>query len=248
MLPDGVGICELRLPPPEAELAGLLARAPLAPPAERRHPCGGVAWSAEVRYPAEGAAQHAALVAGRARVLISLLGAEAELAPHLAHFRALVDSLRFLRELDAGFAERVAEALGQRHPELSTSAVGADRVRVTAPGRAAATWWLRDLLRAAQSVEAEGEAVAIDEACAAFDLQALAEPAGPDPGGPVPRARRRRAGCRRDQHAPGGAWPARWACTAPACARSSWARPSSRPLGLDVDVALNQAWRTSRSS
>ncbi|MCA8924735.1 MAG: hypothetical protein KDD82_23175 [Planctomycetes bacterium] len=175
VLPGGVGICELRLAPPEAELTALLARAPAAPPTQAAHP-SGVAVSAEVRYPAEGAVQLATLVVGRARVLCSLTGDATALAAQRARWQATLDSLRFLRELDAGFAERVASALGAQHPSLSLSAVGADRVRIRLGERAPGTWWLRDLLRAAASAEASAEPDLIEAACAAFDPAALEAP------------------------------------------------------------------------
>lgn len=130
MLPDGVGIFELRLPPPTADLAGLLARAPVAPPSATPHPAG-TATRAEVRYPAQGAVQHATLIAGQARALCSLTGDVEGLAAHLPYWRAVLDSLRFLRELDGGFPERVADALVAAHPQLSASALGSDRVRVS---------------------------------------------------------------------------------------------------------------------
>lgn len=259
MLPDGVGICELRLPPPTADLTGLLARAPLAPPSATPHPAG-TATSAEVRYPAEGAVQHATLIAGQARVLCSLTGDAQGLAAHLPHWRAVLASLRFLRELDAGFPERVAEALVAAHPQLSASALGSDRVRVrvdapaaegagadaapTAP-RAHGTWWLRDLLREAASVPAEGEPARIAAACAAFDPAALRAP----PPAPTVAA----------------LFPALYAADDPQASETltrlvaPWLRAGVHaanalrpqllgpvqlaPLGLDVDAALEQALR-----
>ena len=263
MLPEGVGICELRLPPPTADLASLLARAPLAPPSATPHPAG-TATRAEVRHPAQGAVQHVSLIAGQARVLCSLTGDLQGLAAHLPHWRAVLDSLRFLRELDAGFPERVAEALVAAHPQLSASALGSDRVRVSvdsagaeggsdaAPGgasptapRAHGTWWLRDLLREAASVPAEREPERIAAACAAFDPAALQAPP------PAPTV--------------ADLFPALYAADDPQASETltrlvaPWLRAgvhaanALRPqllgpvqlatLGLDVDAALEQALR-----